>query len=576
MLAPLIIRLNWRLSTDKRARRHNCANMPMLASGLILLIACLVAPLAYASTKVAFIADQGISSSSRAVLSLIAGENTDIVVIQGDLGYEPDTALQWDQNLTNALGRNFPVISAVGNHEDFEWPLYQRLIRERMNRASGLSCTGDIGVKASCTFGNLQVVQVAQGIQNVPGVKPNDNYDEYIRSSFNNSVSRWKVCSWHKNQQAMQVYSKPDETGWDVYDACLDSGAMVVSGHAHTYSRTYLMKDFRSQEVAHRSNEMTLEPGRSFAVVSGLGGRDIRPQENSGDWFASVYTQSQGATHGALFCDLEESSAQCYFKSVNGAVPDQFYINVGAAVTGSDSGQTIASNSPSTPVNALITGGVFKRTDKNEFRWIAQDASGEWASSWISEACATELGPPKYTGNWNDLISIAPIVSTAPAPCTGNAVASGASPQSTIGGFVFSRTDKTEYRWIDTNSVGQLGSVWIDRECASRLGGVSASGDWNELIATAPGFDTLANPCTSTIALGGSRTPAAPTSDGYVFSRTDKSEYRWVEPAAFGTGGNIWINEECAQLMGGARASGDWFDLNRIAPAFDSVEAPCL
>ena len=62
---------------------------------------------------------------------------------------------------------------------------------------------------------------------------------------------------------------------------------------------------------------------RSFMFVSGLGGRSIRSQSHDGDWWASVYTASQGANHEALFCDFERNTAQCYFKAIDGSVPDQ-------------------------------------------------------------------------------------------------------------------------------------------------------------------------------------------------------------------------------------------------------------
>lgn len=63
------------------------------------------------------------------------------------------------------------------------------------------------------------------------------------------------------------------------------------------------------------------------------------------------------------------------------------------------------------------------------------------------------------------------------------------------GGFVFARTDKTEYRWIEENASGSLGSVWIDRACVDRVGGVKQTGDWKALMTVAPGFDTIASPC---------------------------------------------------------------------------------
>lgn len=482
---------SWRAIQQKRSVN------PLLAAVLLVSIACSSSPGVSAATKVAFIADQGVGSGSRAVLSLIADENVDIVLIQGDLGYDDGTAIQWDQNITNALGRDFPVLSLVGNHENYEWPLYQRLIEQRMNRAGGLSCSGSVGVKANCTFKDLQIVQVAQGISRVSGIEPEDGYDGFIRSSFNNSNSPWKVCAWHKNQNAMQAYSKSDETGWDVYDACLDSGAMIAMGHAHTYSRTYLMKDYRNQEVAHRSNEMTLEPGRSFAVVSGLGGRDVRPQENNGDWFASVYTQTQGATHGALFCNLEQSTADCYFKAINGAMPDQFSLKLGSSSSSSDSELPLQSSSAESGNRSVPSGsGVFHRTDKDEYRWITSNGSGDWSSSWISENCASALGGARYSGNWNELIAMAPRIDTA-SPCN-NSVASSPSPPSNevqSDGYVYSRTDKREFRWIADDGTGSVGNIWIDEACAKQMGGASAEGDWYDLNAIAPGFDSINSPC---------------------------------------------------------------------------------
>jgi hypothetical protein len=62
---------------------------------------------------------------------------------------------------------------------------------------------------------------------------------------------------------------------------------------------------------------------------------------------------------------------------------------------------------------------------------------------------------------------------------------------------------------------------------------------------------------------------------GYVYSRTDKIEYRWIARDNEGNWGSIWINEACANRLGGPKASGDWFNLMREAPGFDSIPNPC-
>ena len=295
-----------------------------------------------APVKVAFVGDQGVGENAQAVLSLIASEGTDLLLIQGDLGYNDNTAALWEANLDNALGADFPVLTVVGNHENHEWPLYQRFIQQRIDRVNSLSCSGEAGVKTACRFANIDIVQVAPGIREVDGVSPDADYAQFITSSFSNSGSRWRICSWHKNQEALQTGAKSNATGWAVYDACLNAGAMVALGHEHAYSRTHLLSDFENQTIVHKNSDMTLQPGQSFAFVSGLGGWQVRPQLRGGDWWASVYTATQGATHGALFCSFEDTTAECYFKAIDGAVPDQFSLN-------------LLTNSPATPFQPVIT-----------------------------------------------------------------------------------------------------------------------------------------------------------------------------------------------------------------------------
>jgi hypothetical protein len=78
-----------------------------------------------APIKIAFVGDQGAVSNARAVLTLVANEGTDLLMIQGDLGYRQNAASVWNDNLTNALGSDFSVLAVVGNHENFEWSLYK-------------------------------------------------------------------------------------------------------------------------------------------------------------------------------------------------------------------------------------------------------------------------------------------------------------------------------------------------------------------------------------------------------------------------------------------------------------------
>lgn len=483
-------------SRNSTSRTSSSTAALTLSASLLLASAAHAAPL-----KVAFIGDQGVGEHAESVLSLVASEGTDLLLIQGDLGYKENTANTWESQLNSYLGSDFPILTVVGNHENFEWPLYQRLIQKRIDRISGLSCSGNTGVKAKCSYGNIEIVQVAPGISEVAGVSADDGYAEFIESSFAGTSDRWRICSWHKPHQQMQTGSKNGPSQWGTYDACLDAGAMIALAHEHAYSRTHLLSDFSSQTVVHTNSEMALQPGQSFAFVSGLGGREVRSQSRGGDYFASIYTADQGAAAGALFCEFEDTTANCYFKAINGAVPDQFSLtrsgsNLQATRVEPDTDSAPANTPEATSDNG--EGYVFSRTDKSEYRWIDRNANGDMGSTWIDQSCANSLGGVTASGDWGDLLVHAPAFDTISNPCANTSVQnspSGNSATAATDGFVFSRTDKNEYRWIDNNASGVLGSVWIDSACADSLGGVQETGDWKALMARAPGFDTISSPC---------------------------------------------------------------------------------
>ena len=75
---------------------------------------------------------------------------------------------------------------------------------------------------------------------------------------------------------------------------------------------------------------MQLEKGKTFVFHSGLGGKSIRVQKLNGPWWAAIYTKTQGANYGALFCTFNvngvANQASCYFMDIDGVIPDQFEV----------------------------------------------------------------------------------------------------------------------------------------------------------------------------------------------------------------------------------------------------------
>ena len=284
--------------------------------------------------KIAFIGDQGVSSNSRAVLQLIKDEGTDAVVHSGDLDYKKDPA-QWESMVNEILGPDYPYFVSAGNHDDNNWGGnngYGSLLEARMNRL-GLPWDGSIGVKSSLTYKGIFIILVA------PDVIGKD-HDVYIRDKLTENKAVWSIASWHKNMRDMQVGGKSDDTGWGVYEESRKGGAIIATGHEHSYSRTHLLSDFPNKVVASTSDTLKISEGKSFAFVNGLGGKSIRNQERGGNWWASIYTSDQNAEYGALFGVFNlngvQNLAEFYFKNIKAEVIDHFWVvsDVQSATTG--------------------------------------------------------------------------------------------------------------------------------------------------------------------------------------------------------------------------------------------------
>lgn len=297
---------------------------PTLALLFGLLAAAARAQETPADFTVAFIGDQGLVENSRAVLKLIKQEGTKLVLHQGDLDYKSDPEA-WEKQIDETLGPDLPYLVSVGNHDLKAWDGetgYQSRLAARLKRA-GIAWEGDLGVESSVRLHGLHVLLVA------PGVRGKTHAD-FIRKQFAGDPAGWRICSWHKNQKLMQVGGKRDETGWDVYEAAREAGAIIATGHEHSYSRTHLISRFYEPTVADRDDPLRIGPGRTFAFVSGLGGKSIRDEERQGDWWAKVYTSDQKATYGALFgvfhVDGDPRRARFYFKNIRNEIIDRFEV----------------------------------------------------------------------------------------------------------------------------------------------------------------------------------------------------------------------------------------------------------
>jgi hypothetical protein len=298
--------------------------------------------------NVAFIGDSGDGPNFEKVLQLIADEDVDLILHQGDFSYSRGPTRNWLERIDDHV-KDVPYLGSNGNHD--VWSLYYSGFFAGQIAAlkkKGAIVTGDPksgnyavfyrGLKMVFLDDSPEALQL-----NGQAVAPS----QYIADEFAAGDHDWRICSWHKNQRAMQVGSKGDDMGWPVYEACRRHGAIIATGHEHSYQRTRTLTNMELQTIdaSCRDDEDTpdfdvcISSGKTFAFVSGLGGTGIRDQDRClpstfpygcDEVWAKIYTSTQDAEFGALFItfnvDGDPNKAQGYFKNTSGQVVDRFRI----------------------------------------------------------------------------------------------------------------------------------------------------------------------------------------------------------------------------------------------------------
>lgn len=279
--------------------------------------------------RVAFTGDTDKGSDARSVFELIRDENADALLVAGDLSYT--TVSPWTSLVTDVFGPDFPVFAVVGNHDAGDWNAYQAFLEDRADRV-GATWYGNYGVESTLIYENLLFVLLGAGTSG-----STSSQEGFLADELNAHDNIWEIACWHKNMNAMQMGDKGDETGWGVYENARLGGALIMTGHEHSYERTNVLSDMTSQVVADATSPYVIRPGQTIATVTGLGGHSIRAQVRcrptsypygcSGTW-GKVYTSDQGAKYGALFIDFHVDGnprkARAYFKNVDGTVVDSY------------------------------------------------------------------------------------------------------------------------------------------------------------------------------------------------------------------------------------------------------------
>ena len=264
--------------------------------------------------KVAFLGDSDDGEGFREALRLIKREKAELTVHLGDLSYNilPRAPLEWNKQINQILGENYPYVSPIGNHDKIHWhptyPGYISLFKERLAKTTKeLSCyvksnDWDFGVKSYCDYKGLLFLLSGIGTRAI-------NHEPFIEETLKKYPDEsWKICAWHKNQRSLQVGLKGDEVGWPAYRICSENGALIATGHEHSYSRTKTLT--KVSDI--KNNHGTLEPfdkvelgaDKTFVFVNGLGGKSVRHYNCTlgplAKWWASIYTSTYIVKNGEI------------------------------------------------------------------------------------------------------------------------------------------------------------------------------------------------------------------------------------------------------------------------------------
>lgn len=251
--------------------------------------------------------------------------------------------------ISEELGGAFPYLVVPGNHDMKSWPetcsgtndCYSKVFAERYS-SSNIPLTKE---QLTSQMYSLQFQGIDLLVVGAQPAKHANAYVSYLATELSNNQHVWKICNWHKNQRTMQAGGKVDEMGWEVYDTCLQAGAIIATAHEHSYQRTKTLTAFHEPQgvvvntLYPDPQQLFVYPGSTFVFVSGAGGHGLRNQERclpkiypygcNGEW-ASIYTTNQQAKYGALFVEFNPTGnpreAQGYFKNIDNVVVDSFTV----------------------------------------------------------------------------------------------------------------------------------------------------------------------------------------------------------------------------------------------------------
>ncbi|WP_217560622.1 S-layer homology domain-containing protein [Paenibacillus sp. GbtcB18] len=254
------------------------------------------------------------------------------VTITGDLVDNGDIENQWMWllNQPKEIFSKLPIVPALGNHEskannNFTYHFNVPNTSNTEAKPDGSVYAFDYG-PAHFMVMNTEYNE-AKGIDTVY-----KKQEEWLRAEAAKTDKKWKIVMFHKSPYSVANHTNDsdvlffrkkltalfDELGIDV----------VLSGHDHTYTRTYPMFDNVPEKTSTNENNQIINPKGTLYLVSNAAG-DKRYTPKAGPFpFAAKYGQPGKEMFTGITVEDNSMSFQVYTTTEKGSTDlyDQFSI----------------------------------------------------------------------------------------------------------------------------------------------------------------------------------------------------------------------------------------------------------
>lgn len=300
-------------------------------------------PRADATTRIAFLADVGLTNNSTRVLAAVEAAKPDLVLLGGDLSYANGHRDRWDAWLEalEPLAARIPVLVAMGNHEALcvitaEGDL-KPCAQETTEYDEHFPPPDDERFQA-LTWGPARLValdsEAYHPTKHMPDPTDPVAQMEFLNATLADADDAWRIVLFHRPPYSSNLHGDDvaDENITRDLVPALEEGEadLVLYGHAHAYERTWPLR-----AGAPTSHDAEIRRGSGIVYVdSGGGGESLYP-----DWAPQpAWSAVRNATFEFVLLTVSPTRLEVRALDPNGTAVDSFAIlasSEGSAPTGS-------------------------------------------------------------------------------------------------------------------------------------------------------------------------------------------------------------------------------------------------